>query len=150
LQNTLKIFITIIHVLYIIFIHDTSMYIHITCINAHIHQGLNTRLQGDAPRSSPPNHFKSLLNFFKKFNFITFDIKLFKNFKLQHAFSFSKFIQMLQMKTWSWNLFNNLFMKLNIIYDYAIWRIQKKTLNNMLWIKKIYKSFLCRFIYNIH
>jgi len=36
-QNILKIFITIIHVLYIIFIYDTSMYVHITYINAQIH-----------------------------------------------------------------------------------------------------------------
>ncbi len=50
-----------IHVSYIIFIHDTSMNIHITYINAHIHQGLNPRLHGDAPKSSPPNHFKSLI-----------------------------------------------------------------------------------------
>jgi hypothetical protein len=42
------------------------MYIHITYINAHIHQGLNPRLHGDAPRSSPPNHFMSFDKMEKK------------------------------------------------------------------------------------
>jgi hypothetical protein len=60
-QIILKIFIVIIHVLNTIFIHNTSMYIHITYINAHIHQGLNLKLHGLAPRSSPPNHFKTLI-----------------------------------------------------------------------------------------
>jgi hypothetical protein len=59
LEIFLKIFTSIIYVSYILFIHDISMYIHIMYINAHIHQGLNPRLHGDAPRSSPPNHFKS-------------------------------------------------------------------------------------------
>ncbi len=62
-----------------------------------------------------------------RFSFIIFNMKLFKKFKLQHNFSFSKFIQMLQMKTWFWSLFNNLFMKIIIIYNYEIWRVQKKT-----------------------
>jgi hypothetical protein len=62
-QNILKVFInTIIQVSYIIFIHDTSTYIHIMYTNTHIHEGLNPKLHGNAPRSSPPNHFKSLMN----------------------------------------------------------------------------------------
>jgi hypothetical protein len=36
---------------YIAFVHDISMYIHNIYINAHIHQGFNTRIDGDAPRS---------------------------------------------------------------------------------------------------
>jgi hypothetical protein len=63
----------------------------------------------------------------RKCKFITFDIKLFKKFKLQHMFCFSNFIQMLQMKTWSQSLFNNIFMKIIIIYNYTIWRLQKRT-----------------------
>jgi hypothetical protein len=73
---------------------------------------------------------KPLWNFDKieiKCRFIIFDIKLFKKFKLQHMFCFRKFIQMLQMKTWSWSLFNNLFTKIVIIYNYKIWRVQKRT-----------------------
>jgi hypothetical protein len=55
------------------------------------------------------------------------------------------------MKTWFWSFFNNLFMKKIIIYNYTIWRVQKPTFNNMLWIKlKIYKSLLFKFIYNLH
>jgi hypothetical protein len=71
-----------IHILYIIFIHDTSMYIHITYINTHIHQGWNLRLFGNTPRSSPPDHFKSLIKIKIKINFIIFDMKLFYKFKL--------------------------------------------------------------------
>jgi hypothetical protein len=62
----------------------------------------------------------------RRFNFIIFSMKLFKKFKILNIFSFSKFIQMLQMKIWFWSLFNNLFMKIIIIYNYAIWRVQKK------------------------
>ncbi len=69
-----------VHVSYTIFIHVTLMYIHITYINAHIHQGLNPKLNGYAPKSSPPNHFKTLIRFF--FKSLNFDIKLFKKFKL--------------------------------------------------------------------
>ncbi len=55
----LKIFTIIIHVLNILFIHDISMYVHITYINACIHQGLNPKLHEDALiRSSPPNTSK--------------------------------------------------------------------------------------------
>jgi hypothetical protein len=74
------------------------MYVHITDINAHIHQRLNPRLHGDAPRSSLPNHFKTLMKNNKKLKFIKFYMKLFKKFKVLTCFLFSKFIQMLQMK----------------------------------------------------
>jgi hypothetical protein len=41
--------INILH-LYTTFVHDSFMYIHIIYINACIHQGLNSKLHGDAPR----------------------------------------------------------------------------------------------------
>jgi hypothetical protein len=122
---------TIIHVSYTIFIHDvyivyTSMDIHIMYINVHIHEGLNPKFHGSVLRSSPSNHFKSFDKIKRKLNFIIFNMKLLKKFELKHTFSFSKFIQMLQMKTRSLNLFNNLFMKIIIIYDYVIRRVKKK------------------------
>ncbi len=80
----------------------------------------------------------------RKFNFVIFDMKLFLKFKLKHTFSFSKFIQMLQMKTWSWNLFNNLSMKIIIVYNYAIKRIKK----NLKWDVMNRKKFTNIFCVN--
>jgi hypothetical protein len=40
----LKYSLFIIHVLHIIIIHETSMYIHIMYIIAHIHEGLNPKV----------------------------------------------------------------------------------------------------------
>jgi hypothetical protein len=68
----------IVHVSYTIFIHDTSMYIHITYINAHIHQGFNptswrcTKVFTTKPLQDFDKILKKSLNF---------DIKLFKKFK---------------------------------------------------------------------
>jgi len=64
------------------------------------------------------NHqtIQSFISKEEKFKFIMFGMKLFKKFKLYHMFFFSKFIQMLQKKTWSWSLFNNVFKKIIIIY----------------------------------
>ncbi len=70
----------------IIFIHDKSMYIHITYINTHIYQGLNLRLHGNTPRFAPPNHFKSLIRWKKSLILLSSTWNYFKN---------SKFIQML-------------------------------------------------------
>jgi hypothetical protein len=60
-QNILEIFAIIIHVSHTIFMHDTLMYIYITYVDACICQGLNPRLHGGTPRSSPPKHFKTLM-----------------------------------------------------------------------------------------
>ncbi len=125
----MKIFNTIVHVLYIIFIHDTSLYIYITYINAHIHQGFNPKLHGDAPRSSAPNHLKSLISEKESLILLSSTWNYSKNSNF-HILFFSIFFQMLQMKTWSWNLFNNLFMKIimnihNASYRKSVWVLLK-------------------------
>jgi hypothetical protein len=64
----------------------TMMYMVVNCIcsryiKACIHQRLNARPHGNILKSKPPNHFKTLLTKMKEFNFIMFDMKLFKKFK---------------------------------------------------------------------
>jgi hypothetical protein len=76
----LKYSLFIIHVLHIIIIHETSMYIHIMYIIAHIHEGLNPKRHGNAPRCAPPNHYKPLNE--RKFKFIIFDMELILKFKI--------------------------------------------------------------------
>jgi hypothetical protein len=90
--------------------HTHNIYIYIY-IYAFVHLAIyssNPRPHGDTLRSLPPNQFKTLMTPKKKikFNILT-HVKLFRKFKLWYNFIFSKFIQMLQMRTWSWNLFNN-------------------------------------------
>jgi len=117
----LKIFTTIIYVSYVIFIHITSMYIHIMYINVHIHGGLNPRLHGNAPRFSPPKPFK-IFNKIKKKTQIYY---LWHETILKiQTLTWNFFSKLIQMKTLSWNLFNNLFTKIIISYNYAIWRVQ--------------------------
>jgi hypothetical protein len=67
-------------------------YICTRYVNAHIHQTLNPRPHESTLRFWPPNHFKNLLTKEKKFNFIMFGMKLFRKFKFEHKFFFSKFI----------------------------------------------------------
>jgi hypothetical protein len=68
---------TIIYVSYVIFMHITSMCIHIMYINAHIHQGLNPRLHENAPRFSSPKPLQIFDKIKRKLNFIIFDMNLF-------------------------------------------------------------------------
>jgi hypothetical protein len=90
-----------------------SMYIYATFINASIHQGLNPW------KCITILITKSLQNFNKikkKFYCIMFTMNFFKKFTFEHMFSFSKFIQMLQMKTWYWGSFNNVLINFIIIH----------------------------------
>jgi len=66
------------------------------------------------------NNFKTLIKWKKKtLLFSTWNYLRNSNFNI-HFLSFSKLIQMLQMKTWLWSLFNNLFMKIFASHCYTL------------------------------
>jgi hypothetical protein len=70
-------------------------------------------------------------------------------------FSFSKFIQMLQMKTWYWSLFNNVLKNIIIFLKYYyIFKILniiffKNTQNIMSWINLQLIIILFKLTYNL-
>jgi hypothetical protein len=76
-QNILRIFTIIIHVSYTIFIHDISMYIYITYVDAHTCQSLNPNFLKGTPRFSPPKTLQDSDEIERKCNFIIFNMKLF-------------------------------------------------------------------------
>jgi len=80
--------------LYITFVHDTSMYIHITYLNAHIQQGLNPRPLRDAPSSLT---MKSL-QYFKKFNLLCLAWNCLENSNFKICFLFQNILKYYKWK----------------------------------------------------
>jgi hypothetical protein len=76
-----------IHISYIIFLHDTSMYIHITYICTHSSR-FEPKISWRCTRSSPPNHFKTLMKWKEGWTllFVTWNYLKFLNFNRHFLF----------------------------------------------------------------